>query len=139
MGATYVRLVRDRRGTITIEYLLGIVLLVLLLFGALEFARAAAIKHALGVGSWQAARYLSLHPWDDVTAEALARQSIQDSVFGGNPGPAVVSFAFSDPARRFGTAVSVRIEMMYQAMIPFMNLTPRTLTGESAVLVEAWP
>ncbi len=129
----------DERGTITIEYMLGAVLFILLLFGALEFARAAAIKHALGVGSWQAARYLSLHPWDEATAEALARQSIQDSVFGGNPGPAVIIFSFSDPGRRFGTTVAVRIEMPYQAMVPLMNLAPRTLTGESAVLVEAWP
>ena len=130
---------RDERGTITIEYLLGIVLLVLLLFGALEFARAAAIKHALGVGSWQAARYLSLHPWDEATADALARQSIQDSLFGSNPGPAVIIFSFSDPARRFGTTVAVRIDLPYRALVPLMNLSPRTLTGESAVLVEAWP
>lgn len=129
----------DERGTITIEYMLGIVLLVLLLFGALEFARAAAIKHTLGVGSWQAARYLSLHPWDETTADALARQSIRDSLFGGNLAPAVVSVSFSDPARRFGTTVAVHIEMPYQALVPFMNLAPRTLTGESAVLVEAWP
>ena len=132
-------MVKDKRGTITIEYILGAALLVLLLFGALEFARAAAIKHALGVGSWQAARYLSLHPWDEATAEALARQSIRDSLFGGNPAPAVVSLSFSDPARRFGTTVAVRIEMPYQALVPLMNLAPRTLTGESAVLVEAWP
>lgn len=129
----------DERGTITIEYILGAALLVLLLFGALEFARAAAIKHTLGVGSWQAARYLSLHPWDETTADALARQSIRDSLFGGNPAPAVVSLSFSDPARRFGTTVAVRIEMPYQALVPLMNLAPRTLTGESAVLVEAWP
>lgn len=129
----------DERGTITIEFILGTVLFVLLLFGALEFARVAAIKHALGVGSWQAARYLSLNPWDETTADALARRSIQDSLFGGNPGPAVVSFSFSDPARRFSTTVSARIEMPYQALVPFMNLAPRTLTGESAVLVEAWP
>ena len=132
-------MVKDRRGTITIEYILGAALLVLLLFGALEFARAAAIKHALGVGSWQAARYLSLNPWDEATAEALARQSIRDSLFGGNPAPAVVWFSFSDPVRRFGTTVAVRVEMPYQALVPLMNLAPRTLTGESAVLVEAWP
>ena len=132
-------LTNDRRGTITIEYIFGAVLFILLIFGALEFARAAAIKHALGVGSWQAARYLSLSPWDEATAEALARQSIRDSVFGGNPSAATITFTFSDAGRRFGTTVSVRAEMDYRAMVPFMNLAPRALTGESAVLVEAWP
>lgn len=132
-------MVSDERGTITIEFILITTLFILLLFGALEFARAAAIKHALGVGSWQAARYLSLNPWDEVTAEALARQSIRDSLFGGNPAPAVVSFSFSDPARRFGTTAAARIEMPYRALVPLMNLALRTLTGESAVLVEAWP
>ena len=39
----------------------------------------------------------------------------------------------------FGTTVAVRIEMPYQALVPLMNLAPRILTGESAVLVEAWP
>jgi hypothetical protein len=137
MGSS--RFVLDRKGTTSIEYILGTMLFLLLAFGALEFARAAAIKHTLGVGSWQAARYLSLTPWDETTAEALARQSIRDSLFGGNPASAVVSFSFSDPARRFGTTVAVRIEMPYRALVPLMNLAPRTLTGESAVLVEAWP
>ena len=132
-------LTNDRRGTITVEYIFGAVLFILLLFGSLEFARGAAIKHALGVGSWQAARYLSLSPWDETTAEALARQSIDDSVFGGNPSAATITFVFSDAGRRFGTTVSARVEMDYQAMVPFMNLAPRTLTGESAVLVEVWP
>ena len=60
MGSS--RFVLDRKGTTSIEYILGTMLFLLLAFGALEFARAAAIKHALGVGSWQAARYLSLNP-----------------------------------------------------------------------------
>ena len=129
----------NERGTISIEYLFGAMLMMLLLFGALEFARAAALKHALGVGSWQAARYLSLHPWDEATAGALARQSIQSSLFGGSPASAAISISSADPARRFGTAVAVRIESDYQALVPFLNLAPRTLTAESAVLVEAWP
>ena len=137
MGSS--RFVLDRKGTISIEYIFATALFILLTFGALEFARAAAIKHALGVGSWQAARYLSLAPWDEATADAIARRSIDDSIMGGNPGTAAVTFSFSDPGRVFGTTVAVRIEMPYQALVPFVNLAPRTLTGESAVLVEAWP
>lgn len=126
-------------GTITIEFIFMTLLFVLLVFGGLEFARAAGIKHALGVGSWQAARYLSLSPWDEAGADTLARQSIQNSIFGGNPAPAVITFSFADPGRHFGSEIAVHIEMPYQAMVPFMNLAPRMLSGESAVLVEAWP
>ena len=132
-------MIKCKKGSIAIEQIFAAALFILLIFGALEFARAAAIKHALGIGSWQAARYLSLNPWDEATAEALARQSIDSSIMGGNPGTATVTLSFSDPGRVFGTSISVHIEMPYQALVPVMNLAPRILTGESVVLVEAWP
>ena len=130
---------KTERGNVTVEYIFITLLFVLLAFGGLELARAAAIKHALGIGAWQAARALSLNPWDEATAESVARQSIADSVFGGNSAPAAIAFTFSDPGRAFGTRITVRVEMGYRALVPFMNLAPRALTGQSTVLVEAWP
>lgn len=134
------RIVRvNERGTAVIEMIFAVALFMLLVFGALELARAAALKHAIGVGAWQGSRYLSLNPWDEATAEALARQEIAGSIMGGDPAQAVISLSFSDPGRGFGTAVSVRVEMPYQALVPLMNLAPRALYAESILLVEAWP
>jgi hypothetical protein len=130
---------KNERGIISIEYIFIAAMSIVLVFGALELSRAAMLKHALGVGAWTAARHLSLDPWDETGAENLARQAIAGSIMGGNPGAAAVTFIFSNGARSFGSEVTVRVEMGYQALVPFMNLAPRTMAGESVILVEAWP
>ena len=130
---------RSERGIVAIEYILVAAISIVLIFGALELARGAMLKHALGVGAWTAARHLSLQPWDETTAENLARQAIAGSIMGGNPATATVTFIFGSGARSFGSAVTVRVEMGYQALVPFLSLAPRTMAGESVVLVEAWP
>lgn len=132
-------MIRDERGIVAVEQVFAAALFLLLVFGGLEFARAAALKHALGVGAWTAARHLSLDPWNEATAEDLARQAIGGSIMGGDPADARVIFSSTDPLRAFGTPVTVRVEMDYQALVPLLNLAPRTLAGESTVLVEAWP
>lgn len=130
---------RNERGTVAIEYVFVSVLAIVMVFGALELARAAMLRHALGVGAWAAARRLSLNPWDEAAADGLARQAIAGGIMGGDPAAATVTFRFSDPGRGFGTEVAARVEMGYQAWVPFLNLAPRTMVGESVILVEAWP
>lgn len=130
---------KNERGIISIEYIFIAAMSIVLIFGALELSRAAMLKHALGVGAWTAARHLSLNPWDEAIADGLARQAIAGSIMGGNPGTATVTFIFSNGARSFGSEVTVRVEMGYRALVPFMNLAPRIMAGESVILVEAWP
>jgi Flp pilus assembly protein TadG len=130
---------RNEKGIAAIEYIFIVAVSIVLIFGALELARAAMLKHALGIGAWTAARHLSLNPWDETTAENLARQAIAGSIMGGNPGAATVTFIFASGARSFGSEIAVRVEMGYQALVPLMNLAPRTMVGESVILVEAWP
>jgi hypothetical protein len=130
---------RSERGIVAIEYILISAMSILLIFGALELSRAAMLKHALGVGAWTAARHLSLNPWDEAAADSLARQAIAGSIMGGNPSAATVTLSFADPGRSFGSAIAVRIEMGYQALVPFLSLAPRMMAGESVILVEAWP
>jgi len=131
--------IRGKKGIVSIEQVFATFLFLLLVFGGLEFARAAALKHALGVGAWTAARHLSLNPWDEGVAESLARQAIAGNIMGGDPSAAMVTCTFSDPGRAFGTTVTVRVTMNYQALVPLLNLAPRTMVGESVLLVEAWP
>lgn len=130
---------KNERGIISIEYIFIAAMSIVLIFGALELSRAAMLKHALGVGAWTSARHLSLNPWDEAIADGLARQAVAGSIMGGNPAAATVTFSFSDPGRSFGTEITVRVEMSYQALVPFMNLAPRMMAGESVILVEAWP
>jgi hypothetical protein len=130
---------KSERGIVSIEYIFVVALSILLIMGALELSRAAMLKHALGVGAWTAARHLSLNPWDEAGADSLARQAIAGSIMGGDPSAARMVLGFSDSSRRFGSEVAVRVEADYQAVIPFMRLAPRTMVGESVVLVEAWP
>lgn len=129
----------NERGSGSIEALLAMLIFLPLIFGGLELARAASLKHSLGVGAWAAARHLSLDPWDEPGATILVRQVVANNALGGNPDSVRVTFTFDDPARAFGSYVTVRVEMDYQALVPFLNLTPRTLMSECALTVEAWP
>jgi len=128
----------DERGSGSIEMLLVMLILLPLVFGGLEFARAASLKHSLGVGAWAAARHLSLDPWDESGAEDLVRQAVANAL-GGDPDAVRVTFTFDSPTRSFGSRLTVHAEMDYQALVPFLNLAPRTLAGECTLTVEAWP
>jgi len=131
------------RGTATVETLFSAVLLVMLLFTAFELGRAVSIKHSLDVGVYRAARYLSLGTdldearemiWHEVDISGLGHGYTESQV------KSHVTFPLGNPASmNFGEEFTVRCELPYQTVIPFMRLTSRQLVVEHRQLVERFP
>lgn len=121
------------------ELVLLLPVLLLLVVGGLEMARAASLRVALGDGAWRAARYLSIHdPYGDAQAVAIVREAVAANALGGDP--AAVSVLVSDDGgRAFGNVVRVRAEAEFCPLVPFLTPGCVTLRAEHSLMVEAWP
>lgn len=127
------------RGSASTELIVLLPVLLLLLFGALEMARAASLRVALGDGAWRAARYLSItDPYGDAQAVAAVRESVARNALGGDPASVNV-FISDDGGRSFGHVVRVRAETEFCPLVPFLTRGCVILRAEHALMVEAWP
>jgi hypothetical protein len=74
--------VRDRKGTVIIQALLILPILILAVFGGYTVWKVASVKQSLHSGTYQATRYLCLNPvysldpekWEEVVEEVVARE-----------------------------------------------------------------
>jgi len=125
-----------------------IVLLVLLpiLFGAIEFGRGVSLKHSLDTGTSLVVRRLSINPAETAGAENLIQQTVNDNVLGG--GVAVTVHYYDEwgeisPAAManlaFGYRFSVSASLSFQANVPLMSLGGRTIAVRHYGMVERWP
>jgi Flp pilus assembly protein TadG len=127
------------RGSASTELMLLLPVLLLLLFGALEMARAASLRMALGDGAWRAARYLSVvAPADDAGAVQIVRDAVAAGALGGDPSSVVVVVT-DDGGRSFGHVVTVRAEAEFCPAVPFLTPGCVTLRAAHSLMVEAWP
>ncbi len=130
---------RSESGNASVELVLLLPVLLLLLLGGLEMARAASLRMALGDGAWRAARYLSItDPWGDAQAEAIVRDAVARNALGGDPSAVVVVVA-DDGGRSFGHVVTVRAEAEFCPLVPFLTPGCVFLRAEHSLMVEAWP
>lgn len=139
---------RDReRGQATVELLLILFIFVVLIFGAFGLGQGIALRHALDMATEKAARLLSINPGDFATAEALIRREVDASVLGGGYGVAVslglfdadtgAPITYVDLASAaFGFRFGVQASVPFLADMPFVNLTPRTITIAHYGLVD---
>ncbi len=67
----------------TLEMLVVLIVLVPLLFGGIELARAISLRHSLDSGAFTAARVISLTPDDLTTARSIVQDSVTQNVFAG--------------------------------------------------------
>jgi Flp pilus assembly protein TadG len=132
--------VRHRHeGNVSIELILLLPVVMLLIFGGLEMARAATLRMALGDGAWRAARYLSVYdPWDEAGAASIVRDVVADNALGGDPASVVVAVS-DDGGRSFAHVVTVQAEMDFCPLVPFLTNGCVTLRTEHSLQVEAWP
>ncbi|MBU0494233.1 MAG: pilus assembly protein [Chloroflexi bacterium] len=125
-------------GSILIEMLLALLALALLAFGAFEFARAVSIKQALDVGTYNAARHLSLAPDDWAMAENLIRVEIQHSVLGQDYADAF-SWTPHVGDGRFGTLLTVEAHVDFAFDVPLMTLGSVQLEAQHSQPIERYP
>ncbi len=124
------------RGSVSIELVFFLLIFVVTFFGAVEMARAISVKHALDVGTYRAARYLSLVPSDQVTARNMIQTELDRNVLGG---AGSVQMTVDMPSQSFQTVFSVTAEVSYQPVIPLMIFAPKTLRVVHSQSIEAYP
>lgn len=123
-------------GAVSIEMVFFLVIFVVTFFGAVEMARAISVKHALDVGTYRAARYLSLVPSDQAMARHMIQSELDANVLGG---AGSVLMTVDMPSQSFQTVFSVTAQVPYQPVIPLMLFTPKTLRVTHAQSIEAYP
>jgi Flp pilus assembly protein TadG len=129
---------RDREaGISSVELALLLPVLLLLVFGALELARAVSLRVALGDGTWRAARYLGVYdPWDEAQASAIVQEALDHNALGSATARVTVS---DGGGRSFGDVVTVRSEVEHALLIPFLSADPVLLTARHSQMVEVYP
>ena len=123
-------------GAVSIEMVFFLLIFVVAFFGAIEMAREVSVKHALDVGTYRAARYLSIVPSDQTTARNMIQTELNSNVLGG-AGSVVMNVDM--PSQSFQTVFSVTADVPYQPVIPLMIFAPKTLRVIHSQSIEAYP
>jgi hypothetical protein len=105
-------------------------------FGAVEMAREISVKHALDVGTYRAARYLSIVPSDSVTARQMIQSELNNNVLGG---AGTVQMSVDMPNQSFQTIFSVTSSVSYQPVVPLMVFAPKMLRVTHSQSIERYP
>lgn len=123
-------------GSASIEMVFFLLIFIVAFFGAMELAREVSVKHALDIGTYRAARYLSLVPSDQMTAHNLIQIELDHNVLGGAGN---VQMTVEMPNQSFQTVFSVTAQVPYQPVIPLMVFAPKTLRVIHVQSIEAYP
>jgi Flp pilus assembly protein TadG len=124
------------RGSASVEMVFFLLIFVVAFFGAIEMAREVSVKHALDVGTYRAARYLSIVPNDQATARNMIQNELNANVLGG---AGSVVMIVNMPSQTFQTVFSVTAQVAYQPVIPLMVFAPKTLQVIHSQSIEAYP
>ncbi len=135
------KLIRSRtsvgtRGAVSVEMLFFLLIFVVTFFGAVEMAREISVKHALDVGTYRAARYLSLVPWDQAFARQMIQSELDANVLGG---AGTVQMSVDMPSQSFQSIFSVTAQVPYQPVVPLILFAPKALSITHAQSIEAYP
>jgi Flp pilus assembly protein TadG len=140
------RIQNSESGQAIAEVMIVLLILLPVLFGAIEFGQGVSLKHSLDTGTSLAVRRLSINPAETTAAEALIQQTVDSNVLGG--GVAVTVRYYDEwgeipPAAMaslpFGSRFSVAASVPFQASVPLMSLGGRTITVRHYGMVERWP
>ncbi len=123
-------------GAVSIEMVFFLLIFVVAFFGAVEMAREISVKHALDVGTYRAARYLSIVPSDQTTARNMIQSELDSNVLGG---AGTVQMTVNMPRQSFQTIFSVTAQVNYQPVVPFIIFAPKTLQVTHSQSIEAYP
>ena len=140
---------RDENGQAAATLFLAVTVLALLFFGAVELARGVMVRQALDTGVVAAARGLSIDPSRWSWAVGTVRAEVNANPLGGGLGDQVTLTAYDEYSvpltsaelgtLPFGAGFSLRAEVPFQAVVPFMNLDGRTIAVQHARLMERFP
>jgi Flp pilus assembly protein TadG len=123
-------------GAVAVEMVFFLLIFVVTFFGAVEMAREVSVKHALDVGTYRAARYLSIVPSDQATARNMIQTELDSNVLGG---AGSVQMTVDMPSQSFQAVFSVTAQVPYQPVVPLIIFAPKTLSVTHSQSIEAYP
>lgn len=123
-------------GAVSVEMVFFLLIFSLTFFGAVEMARQISVKHALDVGTYRAARYLSLVPSDLATARRFVQAELDSNVLGG---AGSVQLSVNMPSQAFQAIFSVTAQVTYQPTVPFIIFAPKVLSVTHSQSIEKYP
>jgi hypothetical protein len=125
-------------GQASLEILIVLIILIPLIFGAIELSRGVAVKSSLDSGVGLAVRALSVDPNNWSWAGTVMDTTVAQNVFG-SAGLGPVNFAAYDSsgislsaaefaALNFGAGFYIEAWVVYTPEIPFLPLMPASIT-----------
>lgn len=135
----------EEAGQATLELVIGFLLLLPVLLGGLSLAQGYSARHALENGTAVAARQIALTPGNWGAALAHVQTAVDSSLFGtaGNSVTCNVRDAWGsavDPTLlAFGERFSVTCSVPFEAHIPLVPTTARTLRTTHYEVMERYP
>jgi hypothetical protein len=125
-------------GQASLEILIVLIILIPLIFGAIELSRGVAVKSSLDSGVGLAVRALSVDPNNWAWASGLVFTTMTHNVFGAAD---LTNYTFTaydssdNPlssaqfaALNYGAGFYIEATVRYTPQIPLLNLTPAYLT-----------
>lgn len=128
---------RDRRGQSAAEALLTTILMITLIFGGIEIARAISLKQALDRGAFEGARYLATHG-DLAGANGAVRDAVTHAILGGDPALVTTSSTWS-AATRYGDTVCLTASYATSLNMPLVATVARNLSARHCTAYEVYP
>ena len=126
------------RGQASLEILIVLIILIPLVFGAIELSRGVAVKAALDSGVGTAVRALSVDPTNWDWAANTVATTVAQNVFGSAGLGTVVFEAFDSSGTQlsrsefallvYGTPFHLEGSVQYTPQIPLLSLSPSYLT-----------
>ncbi len=123
-------------GAASIEMVFFLLIFAVTFFAAVEMAREVSVKHALDVGTYRAARYLSLVPGDATTARTMIQTELDGNVLGGG---GTVQMTVDMPSQSFQAIFSVTAQVAYQPAVPLILFAPKVLSVTHSQSIEKYP
>jgi len=122
--------VRDRKGTVVVQALLILPILILAVFGGYTIWKVASVKQSLHSGTYQATRYLCLNPvdspvpgdWERVVVEIVAREVRNNGLADGASEP-VATVTLHGNRLECGLSFTVETWMNLQIGIPYLSMS----------------
>jgi Flp pilus assembly protein TadG len=141
--------VRGFRGQASIELILVLPILLMLIFGGLDFARAVALHDALNSGTGIATRALSLDPAQWPWAVTTIRAEVTNNVFGtAGIGPVSITATGEDGSvlsagqlanLSFGSTFCLQGSASITPAVPFLSNSTVPISARHCGIVERMP
>ncbi len=126
---------RDERGVEVIEFAIVSILLLILLFGVMEFGRAIWIYGTVAHTAREGARYAIVRGSESGrTAIPIDVENYVNLVAGGLTGLTVTT-TWDDPSKDPGTIVQVRVDRVFDPALPLVGLGTFTLSSTSRMVI----